>query len=341
MRKDDARKLDHKTLEELRMRAVRRVHGGESPEVVAQAIGINRTTIYDWLAKYRAGGWGALRSRPTPGPKPRMNGKQIKWVFDTLTLKSPQQLKFEFALWTREMVQKLIWDKFGIKLGLKSVGKLLAQLGFTCQRPLYKAIQRDESLVKEWLKRIFPKIKSRARSEEADIYFGDAAHIRSDHHSGRTWSLKGNTPHVKTTGARFSLSLISAITAKGSMRFMIVEGGVNSTVFISFLKRLLVGARKKIFLIVDRGPSHTSKITRAFVAGLKGKLELFYLPPYSPELNPDELVWNHLKNHTVGRSTVTDKADFKRKVVRSMKSLQKSPDKIKSFFGKDTLKYAA
>lgn len=341
MRKDDARQLDHKTLEALRMRAVNRVQCGESPETVSKAIGINRTTIYEWLAKYRDGGWDSLKSRPTPGRQPIMNGKQIKWVFDVVTQKNPQQMQFEFALWTREMIQKLIARKYKIKLGLKSIGKLLAQLGLTCQRPLYRAIQKNESLVREWIRKIFPKIKRRAVVEKAEIYFGDAAHIRSDHHSGRTWAIKGQTPIVTSTGSRFAFSLISAITAKGQMRFMVVEGGVNSDVFIQFLKRLLIGAKRKIFLIVDNGSSHNSKKTREFVASQTEAIELFYLPPYSPELNPDELVWNHLKNHTVGRSTISDKADFKKKVTRSMKSLQKNKHKIRSFFGKDSLRYAA
>jgi transposase len=341
MRKDDARKLDHKTLEELRIRAVRRVQGGESPEVVGKAIGINRTTIYDWISKYRAGGWDALRSRPTPGAKPKIDGKQMEWIFNTVTQKNPQQMKFEFALWTREMIQHLIKQKFEIKLSLKAVGRLLSQLGLTCQKPLYKAIQKDESLVKAWLKKIYPGIKSRASKEKADIYFGDAAHIRSDHHAGKTWGIKGETPVVETTGARFSFSLISAVSSRGLMRFMVTEGGVNSAVFIQFLKRLVAGAKRKIFLIVDNGPSHVSQKTKAFVASIADQLELFYLPPYSPDLNPDELVWNHLKTNTVGRSTVTDKDDFKKKVTRSMKSLQKNPEKVKSFFQKKSLRYAA
>jgi transposase len=341
MRKDDARQLDHKTLEALRIRAVGRVQDGESPEVVGKALGLNRTTIYDWLAKYRSGGYHALKSRPTPGAKPKLDGKKLKWLFDTITQKNPRQMRFEFALWTREMVQELIWKKYKIKLSLKSIGNLLAQLGLTCQKPLYKAIQQDESLVQTWLKKVFPKIKKRALKEKADIFFGDAAHIRSDHHAGRTWGIKGQTPVVTTTGSRFGLSLISAITSKGHMRFMVVEGGVDSEVFIKFLKRLLTGAKRKIFLIVDNGASHKSKKTREFVDSQKGLLELFYLPPYSPELNPDELVWNHLKTHTTGRSTVSDKSDFKKKVTRSMKSLQKNKCKIKSFFGKESLRYAA
>lgn len=341
MRKDDARQLDHKTLEALRLRAVRLVQNGESPEVVGKALGLNRTTIYDWLAKYRSGGYDALKSRPTPGAKPKLDGKKLKWVFDVVTQKNPRQMRFEFALWTREMVQELISKKYKIKLSLKSIGKLLAQLGLTCQKPLYKAIQQDASLVQSWLKKVYPTIKRRALKEKADVFFGDAAHIRSDHHAGRTWGIKGQTPVVTSTGSRFGLSLISAITSKGHMRFMVVEGGVDSEVFIKFLKRLLTGAKRKIFLIVDNGTAHKSKKTKEFVESQKDHLELFYLPPYSPELNPDELVWNHLKTHTTGRSTVSDKNDFKKKVTRSMKSLQNNRDKIKSFFGKESLRYAA
>lgn len=341
MRKDDARKLDHKTLEQLRIRAVCRVQSGESPEVVSKAIGINRTTIYDWLAKYRSGGWHALRSRPTPGAKPKIDGKKMEWIFKTISGKNPQQLKFEFALWTREMIQQLILRKFKIKLSLKAVGRLLSQLGLTCQKPLYQATQRNESLVKNWLKTVYPDIKKRAKQERAEIYFGDAAHIRSDHHAGKTWGVKGKTPVVVSSGSRFSFSLISAISAQGLMRFMVTEGGVDSDVFIQFLKRLVSNASRKIFLIVDNGRSHVSKKTKEFVSTIKNKIEIFYLPPYSPDLNPDELVWNHLKTNTVGRSTVTDKADFKKQIKKSMKKLQMDKQKIKSFFQKENLKYAA
>jgi transposase len=190
--------------------------------------------------------------------------------------------------------------------------------------------------------RQYPRIKALAQREKAEIYFGDAAHIRSDHHSGRTWGKKGETPIVESTGARYGMSLISAVTARGHMRFMIKEkGGVNAEVFIEFLNRLMVGAKNKIFLIVDRGPAHIAKKTKEFVASLGGALQLFYLPPYSPDYNPDELVWKHLKADTVGRSSITNFADFRKKVKSSMLSLQRSPAKIRSFFMKPSLKYAA
>lgn len=342
MRTNDARRLDHATLEAMRERAVRSVQNGESPEVVARVIGVNRSTMYGWLAQYRRGGWGALKAKPLFGRPPKLGGRKLNWIYDTVTQKNPLQLKFPFALWTREMVAKLIKDKFNIYLSLVSVGRLLAQLGISCQKPLHHALERDETLVQQWLKQEYPKIKALARREKADIYFGDAAHMRSDHHAGRTWGKKGETPVVLSTGTRYRMGLISAVTSRGHMRFMIKEkGGVNADVFIEFLRRLMVGAKNRIFLIVDRGPAHVAKKTKAFVASVGDRLRVFYLPPYSPDRNPDELVWKHLKADTVGRASITSLNNFKQKVRSSMISLQRNPAKIRAFFQKASLRYAA
>ena len=236
----------------------------------------------------------------------------------------------------------LLKVRYNISLSVVSVGRLLAQLGITCQRPLHRALERDEALVRQWLKQDYPKIRALAQREKADIYFGDAAHMRSDHHAGRTWGKKGETPVVLSTGARYRMSLISAVTSRGHMRFMIKEtGGVNADVFIEFLRRLLIGSKNRIFIIVDRGPAHVAKKTKAFVASLGGRLRLFYLPPYSPDKNPDELVWKHLKADTVGRTSIISFDDFKDKVRSSMLSLQRNPAKIRAFFQKPSLQYAA
>jgi transposase len=339
--KMDGRKLDHKTREAIRIRAVKQVEAGESPEVVIKALGFHRSCIYQWLAKYREGGIEALKTRDITGRPLKLDGSQLKKIFDIVTSKNPLQLKFEFALWTRAMVRQLIRDRFGVRLSEVSVGRLLKKMGLSPQRPLRRAYQQDRDLVDKWLKDTFPKIKQAARKEGATIYFGDEANVRSDYHSGTTWAVRGKTPVVETTGARFSLNLISAVSSKGLMRFTTFTGRLNSDKFIEFLKRLIHNADKPVYLIVDGHPVHRSGKVRNFVLSTEGRLKLFYLPPYSPELNPDEMVWNHLKNHKMGKLAIKGPDQMKCKVISFLRSLQRTPSKIIGFFKEPHLKYAA
>lgn len=337
----DARGYDHQTLEQMRIRAIECIQSGEHPSDVARILGVQRQVVYKWIAMYRAGGWDALRARPISGRPPKLNARAMKWIYETIVSKTPLQLKFAFALWTRAIIRTLINRKFKIELSLKSVGKLLAQLGLSVQRPLHRAYEQDSSLVRKWLKNEFPKIKERAKREKATIFFGDEAGIRSDYHSGTTWGAIGETPIVEATGQRVSCNMLSAITAKGEMCFMVMTGRVNAAVFIEFLKRLMSGGKHKIFLIVDGHPSHRAKKTKRFVDSVKDRLELFFLPPYSPELNPDELVWNHVKNHHIGRMIIQGRDDLVSTVRSVLRSLSKTPSKIQGFFRKPSLCYAA
>jgi transposase len=294
MKKQDARTLDHKTLEAIRIRAVQQVQSGESPEVVIKALGFSRACIYNWLAAYRAGGWEALKAKRLYGRPQKLKGWQIRWVYRTVTLKSPLPLRFPFALWTRAMIRTLIWRKYRVRMSLASVGRLLAQLGLSCQRPLRKVFEQNPALAKQWVSREYPRIRAWAKREGAEILFGDESQVRSDFHAGTTWAPRGKTPVVET-GQRFSLNMISAISARGQLRFMVTGKRIGAKVFVEFLRRLVHGWKRPIFLIMDSHPTHKAKLVKAFEKRTKGKLRLFYLPPYSPELNPDEYVWNDVK----------------------------------------------
>lgn len=341
MQKQDARKLDHKTLEEIRIRAVRQVQSGESPEKVIAALGFSSRCIYNWLAMYRAGGWDALRARRISGRPTKLMGRQIRWLYNTVTMKSPLQLQLPFALWTRPQIQVLLQRKYGIKLSLSSIGRLLGQIGLSCQKPLFRAWQQNPAVVKQWLDSEFPKIRKAAKRAGAEIFFEDESGVRSDFHAGTTWAPKGKTPIIRVTGQRFSLNMISAISPKGALRFMVVKGGVGAKVFLTFLKRLMQGRRRPVYLIVDGHPSHRAKIVKKFVESTKGRLKLFFLPPYSPELNPDELVWNDVKNNGVARSLIAKPNDLQRAVVGRLRFLQKTPERVRSFFQAPDTRYAA
>lgn len=336
----DGRKLSHEAREEIRIRAVQRVKAGESPEDVVRALGFNRSSIYDWIARYREGGIDGLRYRKIPGRKPKLDGSQLKKLYRWITRDDPRQLEFEFALWTREMVRELIRREFGIRLSAVSVGRLLRKLGLSPQRPLRRAYQQDEVAVKRWKQVEFPAIQKEAKKQGSQIYFGDEASVRSDYHSGTTWAPVGKIPVVKKTGARFSVNLISAISPRGELRFMTVEGRMTAPKFISFLRRLLADTDKPVFLIVDRHPVHRSAKVRKFVESTDGHLRLFFLPSYSPELNPDEQVWNHMKNHGVGRLTPAGPDQLKRIVLRRLRSLQRLPAIVAGFFRHPETLYA-
>lgn len=294
MRESDGRKLDHKTLEEMRMRAVAAVEAGQHPEDVAATMSMARSTVFGWIAKYRDGGRQALQARPVPGRPTKLSGQQLQRLYTLITGVDPRQLQFEFALWTREMIQELIRREFGVSMSPSAVGRLLRTMGLSPQRPLRRAYQQNPEAVERWKTEEFPAIRAQAAAEGATIYFADEAGIRSDYHSGTTWAPVGKTPVVRNTGARFSANMISAVSAQGALRFTVHKGTVNAAAFIDFCKRLLHDADGPVYLVVDGHPAHRAKATTKFVASTNGRLKLLFLPGYSPELNPDEWVWKNI-----------------------------------------------
>ena len=340
MKNTDARGLTHDKLTELRKRGVSAVQKGESPEDVARVLGVHRTSVYNWLSQYRAGGWGNLDAKKRGGGKRELDAKAITWIYKAVTLKDPRQFKFAFALWTSKMIMELIRQRFSIALSKASVCRLLDQLGLSAQRPLWRAYQQDPAMVDRWLKEDYPTIRARAKREKAEIWFADEAGVRSDAHAGTTWAPRGQTPIVSSTGARFGLNIISAVSTQGNFRFMCVDGRVNAGVFIDFLKRVAHNAPRKVFLIVDGHPTHKAKKVKTYLASVPDRLELFFLPPYSPELNPDELVWNDLKNNAIGRKAITGAQQMKDEVLSFLRSLQKLPERVRSYFRAPTTAYA-
>lgn len=336
----DARRLNHKTLTELRKRAVASVQEGQHPQAVAHAMGVNLRTVFRWLALYRSGGWGKLDARKRGGRPPKLDAQALKWIYDTVLGMSPLQLKFPFALWTAAMVGQVIAKRFGVRLSHSSVCRLLTQMGMSAQRPLWRAYQQDPEAVRRWKQEDYPKLRRRAQRLGAQIFFGDEAGVRSDYHSGTTWGRRGHTPIVSSTGARFGVNMISAISAQGQLRFMLTEGRVTASVFVDFLKRLMVNAPGPVFLVVDGHPVHRSKTVKRFVEDQNGRLELHHLPAYSPELNPDELVWNNLKTHALGRKVVTSRQELRSMVLSHLHRMQKLPVLIMSFFRAPTTRYA-
>jgi transposase len=337
----DARKLSWNSLTDLRKRALASVHEGQNPSDVAKMFAIGRRTIYNWIALYRKGGWGALDARKRGGRPALLDGKKLQWIYKTVVDKNPLQMKLPFALWTAKMIGAVIEKKYGISLSKASVCRLLNQLGITPQRPVWAAYQQKPEAVRKWLKNEYPKIKARARKEKGVIFFEDEAGVRSDFHAGTTWGARGKTPIIQTTGARFSFNVISAVNAQGEFRFMVVKGSVRSNVFCEFIKRLVSSISQKVFLIVDGHPTHKSVAVKELIKSLENKIELFFLPPYSPELNPDERVWSDLKNNGVGRMVIKKPEQMKSCIVSFLRFIQKTPDRVMSYFTDKHVAYAA
>lgn len=339
--KQDARKLNCQSLTDLRRRAVASVQDGSTPDEVADVLGVSRAAVFGWLSMYRSGGWDALDARKRGGRPRKLTGQQMKWIYKTITGKNPLQLKFPFALWTLDMVKQVIRRNLGVSLSRSSVGRLMDQLGLSAQRPLWRAYQQNPKVVKKWLQEEYPRICKEAKALGARIFFGDEAGVRSDAHSGTTWAPRGRTPIVSTTGARFGMNLISAISRTGQMHFAVVEGRVTAEVFVEYLRRLIHGRRRPVFLIVDGHPTHKSVMVRKFVETVSDRLRLFFLPPYSPELNPDELVWNDLKNHILGRMALDGPKQMRKAVLSRLRWMRNQPAHVASFFRARETRYAA
>jgi len=340
----DFRSLSPTAQAELRRVAVNMVLGGTSRVEVACAVGVNRRFVGEWLHAYERGGDAALsggRRGRRPGEQKALNVRQEAMIRRMIASKCPDQLQLPFALWTREAVGQIIARKTGISLSLTAIGTYLAAWGFTPQKPIRRATERNEVAIKAWLDTDYPKIAKRAKKQGAEIHWADETGVSNQANYGRSFAPQGETPVIPRPAARFTQSMISSVTNLGTLRFMIYDGALNTRIFLNFLRRLVKDAGRKLFVIVDNLRVHHAKIVMAWVAENADRIELFFLPPYAPERNPDEYLNNDVKQGLGRRSTPMDKATMKAGLRSHMRCLQRRPDKVRAFFQAPDVRYAA
>ena len=312
----------------------------ESATLVARIYNTSARNVFNWLARYRSGGWQALEDKSKQGRPKKVTGEDMKWLYDAITLGNPMNYQFKFCLWSLKTIRGLLKQERNISLSKSSVGRLLNHLGLSPQKPLYKSYKQDPKKIKTYLSQTYPDAVAKAKKHKARLYFIDEAAFRSDAHRGTTWGKIGETPVIKDTGGRFGFKLISAVSARGEMHFEVIEERMNSEKFIDYLEQLRSDTGCPIFVIADNARYHHSKKVQAFLKEKQGDIMMAFLPPYTPELNPDEQVWNHAKAEVGKKCAIRNKEDMERVILSAMKTIQDKKDLVRSFFKLSDTKYA-
>lgn len=314
----------------IRIMVVTRYRRGESAEALASEFKVGIRTVFYWIARFAFGGHGNLKDRPRTGRPRKLTDKQMVWIFKTIRDESPHQLKFRFAFWTLKTVRQLIIEKFNVCLSNSTVWAVLRRLGLTCQRPKTRAYQQDADAVKTWKDTGYPQLMARAKAANAIIVFADEAGLRSDYHVGTTWAERGKTPTVRFTGKIFRINMLSAISPEGMIYYMVHEGTANAARFCAFLQEIVDGSEgRPIYVVLDNVSIHTAEEVNKWLEGKD--MELHFLPTYSPELNPAELVWSLVKG-AVGKQVVKTKSELKERILEQFEALLAAPEKVRKFF---------
>ena len=344
MKATDMRSLSPEARHERRVQVIRLRKAGRTYDEIAEQTGLSRTGVFDICKRHEAAGAKALRD--APGGRKTGQGRTLEPAQELLVRqliadKTPDQLKMPYALWTRAAVGQLIEQSFGIRLAVRTVGLYLTRWGFTPQKPMKKAYEQSPAAVKKWLEQDYPAIATRAKSEGAEIHWGDESGLRSDDVRGRSYAPKGQTPVIRVNNKRHGLSVISTVTNKGQMRWKIFEGALNADILIDFMRRLIRNAPKKIFLILDNLRVHHAKPVKAWLAANAQHIEVFYLPSYSPELNPDEMANADLKQGVTKLAPARTKLQLVKATARHLRSVQRQPERIRKYFEHEPIRYAA
>ncbi len=344
MQATDMRSLSTEARHERRVQVIRLRKTGLGYEAIARQTGLSRTGVFNICKRHRESGAKALHDEP--GGRKTGQGRALDLTQEVLVRqliadKTPDQLKMPYALWTRAAVGEVIQQCFGLKLSVRGVGVYLKRWGFTPQKPMKKAYEQSPAAVKKWLQQDYPAIAARAKAEGAEIHWGDESGLRSDDVRGRSYVPIGQTPVVRVNNKRHSLSVISTVTNKGQMRWKIFDGALDSDILIDFLKRLVRGADRKLFLILDNLRVHHSKPVKAWLAGHRERIEVFYLPSYSPELNPDEMANADLKQAVTKLAPARTKLQLVKATAPHLRSVQRQPERVRTYFQHEPIRYAA
>jgi len=344
MDKIDTRTLPLPVLNERRRRAVKLRESGMTWRETAKHSELSVPTVMRAHQSYVTGGWAAVNVKPRGrrlGEGRQLTAEQEMLIRRLICDKTPDQLKLEFALWNRQAVQQLIQAKTGLKMPLRSVGEYLKRWGFTPQKPIKAAYEQRPKEVKRWLEESYPQIAQRAKSENAQIHWCDETGLRSDDVRGRGYAPKGCTPVVRVNHKRESLGILSTVTNQGKVRWRIFEGAMNAALLIDFFERLIQENPRKVFLILDNLKVHHAHIVRDWLSQHTDEIEVFYLPSYSPELNPDECLNADLKDAVTRRAPARNKKQLRDAAVSHLRKLQKSPSRVCKYFEHEPVQYAA
>ena len=335
------RKLPAAAQEERRRQVVGLRRRGLAYRAIAGQAGLSRTGVIDICQRFAAEGAKGLVSKPRgrkPDEQRLLDAAQEAEIQGLIRRHTPDELDLSFALWSRTAVGLLIAQRCGVSLAVRTVGKYLARWGFTAQKPIRRAYEQDPVAVRRWQRRDYPAIVARARGV---IFWGDETGLRSDDVRGRGYAPRGRAPLVRVCHKRARLSLVSAVANKGELRWMVADGAVNAPAFIRFLQRLVRDAQRKVFLILDRLKAHRARPTREWLAEHRSEIEAFYLPPYSPELNPDEGVNADLKQAVPRKAPARSRQQLRRATISHMRGLARQPKRIRAIFQHQQFRYAA
>jgi transposase len=344
--KQDFRSVSCETRKMIRRRGIALIKSGKKKGDVAELFGVNKNTVTNWCKSYRENGQKGLEDKKRGAKSENcklLTDKQEIAIQKMIVDKYPEQYKLAFALWTRKAVKDLIESELGIIIAIRTTGDYLNKWGFTPQKPTKKAYEQKPSEVKKWLEEHYPHIKERAKSENAEIHWGDETGCKNQCNHGRSYAPQGQTPIKKSMSKSFKINMISTVTNQGKVQFMIYSENMNADKLIEFLKQLIKSSDRKIFLILDNLRVHHCHIVKEWLGqeDIKQKLEIFWLPSYSPELNPDEYLNCDLKQGLSQKPAPKNEKELQQNVENHMTLLQQTPDRVAKYFKHKDIQYAA